>query len=85
MQKHFSDSTVSSEVLATELSRLAIDDETFLSPDTKSIALKATSVVPSEKLNEYFLSDGINPIVQPWLEWEQVTDRTKQRYTKRRA
>ena len=32
-----SDSDVSSEDLATELSRLAIDDETFLSADTESI------------------------------------------------
>ena len=88
------DSDVSSEDLAAELSRLAIDDETFLSPDTDSIvsstseeaqAVKATSVVPREKLNEYLLSDGIAPIVQPWLEWEHVTDRTKQRYTKRTA
>ena len=89
-----SDSDVSSEDLAAELSRLAIDDETFLSPDTDSIvsstseeaqAVKATLVVPREKLNEYLLSDGIAPIVQPWLEWEQVSDRTKQRYTKRTA
>lgn len=94
MEKYSSDSNVSSEDLATELSRLAIDDETFLSPDTESIAsstseetqaVKATSVVPREKLNEYLLSEGITPIVQPWLEWEQVTDRTKQRYTKRTA
>lgn len=47
--------------------------------------MKATLVVPREKLNEYLLSDGIAPIVQPWLEWEQVSDRTKQRYTKRTA
>ena len=61
--KYFSDSTVSSEDLVTELLRLAIDDETFLSPDTESTALstsketqavKATSVVPIEKFNEYF-------------------------------
>ena len=38
MEKYSSDSDVSSEDLATELSRLAIDDETFLSPDTESIA-----------------------------------------------
>ena len=92
MEKDPSDSDVLSEDLAAELSRLAIADETFLSPDTDSIvsstseetqAVKATSVVPREKLNEYFFSDGIAPIVQPWFEWEQVTDRTKQRYTKR--
>ena len=79
MEKYFSGSAVSSEVLATELSRLAINDEIFLSPDTESIALKATSVVPRQRLNEYLLSDGITRIVQPWLEWELVTDRTKQR------
>ena len=88
------DSDVSSDDLATELSRLAIDDETFLSPDTDSIvsstseetqAVKAMSVVPREKLNEYLLSDGIAPIVQPWLEWEKASDRTKQRYTRRTA
>ena len=91
MEKDPSGSDVSSEDLAEELSRLAIDDETFLSPDTDSIvsstseetqAVKATSVVPREKLNEYLLSDGIAPIVQSWLKWEQVSDRTKQRYTK---
>ena len=48
-------------------------------------AVKATSVVPQEKLNEYLLSDGIAPIVKPWLDWEQVTVRTKQRYPKRTA
>lgn len=94
MEKDPSDSDVSSEDLATELSRLAIDDETFLSPDTDSIVsstseemqtVKATSVVPREKLNEYLLSDGIAPIVKPWREWGQVTDRTKQRYTKKTA
>ena len=94
MEKYSSDSDVSSEDLVTELSRLAIDDETFLSPDTQSIAsstseetqaVKATSVVPREKLNEYLLSDGITPIAQPWLEREQLTDRTKQRYIKRTA
>ena len=94
MEKDPSDSDVLSEDLAAELSRLAIADETFLSPDTNSIvsstseeaqAVKATSVVPPEKLNEYFFSHGIAPIVQPWFEWEQVTDRTKQRYTKRTA
>ena len=88
MEKNPSDSDVSSEDLAAEFTRLAIDDETFLSPDTDSIvsstseetqAVKTTSVVPREKLNEYLISDGIAPIVQPWLEWEQVTDRTKQR------
>jgi len=81
MEKDPSDSDASSEDLATELSRLAIDDETFLSPDTDSIvsstseetqAVKATSVVPREKLNQYLVSDGIAPIVQPWLEWEQT-------------
>ena len=94
MEKNPSDSDVSSEDLATELSRLAIDDETFLSPDTESIvsstseetqAVKAKPIVPQEKLNEYLVSNGIAPILQPWLEWEQVTDRTKQRYTKKTA
>ena len=95
MEKDPSDSDVSSEDLAAELSRLAIDDETLLSPDTadsivsstseETQSVRTTSVVPREKLNEYLISDGIAPIVQPWLEWEQVTDRTKQRYTKRTA
>lgn len=92
MENYSSDSDVSPGDLGTELSRLAIDDETFLSPDTESIASSTSeetqalmSVVPREKLNEYLLSDGITPIVRPWLEWEQVTDRTKQRYTKRTA
>ena len=46
--------------------------------------MKATSLVPRENLNEYLPFDGITSIVQPWLEWEQVTDRTKQRYIKRK-
>ena len=65
VEKYFSGSAVSSEDLVTELLRLAIDDETFLSPDTVSIALsmkheqrnpsfKSTSIVPREKLNEHF-------------------------------
>lgn len=37
MEKEPSDSDVSSQDLAAELSRLAIDDETFLSLDTDSI------------------------------------------------
>ena len=88
MEKDPSASDVSSEDLAVELSRLAIDDETLLSPDTadsivsstseETQAVRTTSVVPREKLNEYLISEGIAPIVQPWLEWEQVTDRTKQ-------
>jgi len=94
VEKDPSDRDVSSEDLAAQLSRLAIDDETFLSPDTDSIvsstseetqAVNATSVVPRERLNDYLLSDGIAPIVQPWFEWEQVSDRTKQRYAKRTA
>ena len=92
MENYSSDSDVSPGDLGTELSRLAIDDETFLSPDTESIASSTSdetqalmSVVPQEKLNEYLLSDGITPKVRPWLEWEQVTDRTKQQYTKRTA
>ena len=72
MENDPSDSDVSSEDLAKELSRLAIDDETFHSPDTESIvsstneetrAVKTTSVVPQEKLNAYLLSVGIVPIV----------------------
>ena len=94
MEKNPSHSDVSSQDLATELLRLAIDDETFLSPDTESIvsstseetqAVKAKPIVPREKLNEYLVSNGIAPILQPWLEWEQITDRTKQRYTKKTA
>ena len=94
MEKDPSDRDVSSKDLATELSRLAIDDEAFLSPDTESIvsstsketqAAKARPIVPREKLNEYLVSKVIAPILQPWLESEQVTDRTKQRYTKRTA
>jgi len=78
VEKDPTNSDVSSEDLAVELSRLAIDNETFLSPDTESIvsstsderqAMKATSVLSRGKLNEYLLSDGIAPIVQPWLEW----------------
>ena len=55
MEKDPSESDVSSEDLAAELSRLAIDNETFLSPDTDSIvsstseetqAVKATLVLP---------------------------------------
>ena len=94
MEKNPSHSDVSSQDLETELLRLAIDDETFLSPDTESIvsstseetqAVKAKPIVPREKLNEYLVSNGIAPILQPWLEWEQITDRTKQRYTKKTA
>lgn len=70
MENYSSHSDVSPGDLGTELSRLAIDDETFLSPDTESIASSTSeetqalmSVVPREKLNEYLLSNGITPIV----------------------
>jgi len=77
VEKDHTKRDVSSEDLAVELLNLAIDDETFLSPDTESIvsstseerqAVKATSVVPRGKLNEYLLCDGIAPIVEPRLE-----------------
>lgn len=87
----------SSDGLETDLMFLEIssqglkDDETFLSPDTASLVSSTseesiTSKPNScEKLNEYLVSKNIEPVSQPWVEWEKASDSTKLRYTRRSA
>ena len=87
----------SSDGLETDLMFLEIssqglkDDETFLSPDTASLVSSTseesiTSKPNSrEKLNEYLVSKNIEPVSQPWVEWEKASDSTKLRYTRRTA
>ena len=84
----------SSDGLETDLMFLEIssqglkDDETFLSPDTASLVSSTseesiTSKPNSrEKLNEYLVSKNIEPVSQPWVEWEKASDSTKLRYTR---
>ena len=67
------------------------DDETFLSPDTASLVSSTseesiTSKPNSrEKLNEYLVSKNIEPVSQPWVEWEKASDSTKLSHTRRTA
>ena len=93
------DSDVSSNGLETKLRSLEIsstrrDDETFLSPESGSLASTTSDEAPvakpvkshsvhSKKLNEYLVSTNIAPVTQPWMEWNKVSDSTKLRYTKR--
>lgn len=92
------ESDVSSNSLATKLRSLEIsssqrDDETFLSPDTGSLVSSTSDEAPaakpatshsvhSKKLNAYLVLTNIMPITQPWMEWDKVSNSTKQRYTK---
>ena len=87
----------SSDGLETDLMFLEIssqglkDDETFLSPDTASLVSSTseesiTSKPNSrEKLNEYLVSKNIEPVSQPWVEWEKASDSTKLPHTRRTA
>ena len=73
----------SSDGLETDLMFLEIssqglrDDETFLSPDTASLVSSTSeeSITSKpnfrEKLNEYLVSKNIEPVSQPWVEWEK--------------
>ncbi|PFX29456.1 hypothetical protein AWC38_SpisGene5756 [Stylophora pistillata] len=90
-------SELSSDGLETDLMFLEIsshgwkDDETFLSPDTASLVSstseEGTTSKPNslQKLNEYLVSKSIEPVTQPWVEWEKASDSTKLWYTKRTA
>lgn len=93
------DSDVLSNGLETKLRSLEIsssrrDDETFLSPESGSLASTTSDEAPvakpatshsvhSKKLKEYLVSANIAPVTQPWMEWNKVSDSTKRRYTKR--
>ena len=68
------------------------DDETFLSPATGSLVSSTSDEAPAttpaatgtlKTLNEYLVSKSIEPITQPWMEWDKASDSTKLRYTKR--
>ena len=80
----------SSDGLETDLMFLEIssqglrDDETFLSPDTASL-VSSTSEESITSTNEYLVSKNIEPVSQPWVEWEKASDSTKLRYTRRTA
>lgn len=86
----FSDG-LETESRSLEISSRRRDDETFLSPDTGSLVSttseEASASKPDsrEKLNEYLVSKNIEPVTQPWVEWEKASDSTKLRYTKRTA
>ena len=72
-----------------EISSRRQDDETFLSPDTGSLVSSTSEEAPAakpesrKKLNEYLVSKNIEPVTQPWIEWDKASDSTKLRYTKR--
>ena len=61
----------------------------FFSPDTASTTstqsdepVSATSL-SHEKLNEFLFACNIAPIDRKWLKWNEVSESTKQRYTKK--
>lgn len=90
-------SELSSDGLETDFMFLEIsshgwkDDETFLSPDTASLVSstseEGTTSRPNslQKLNKYLVLKSIEPVTQPWVEWEKASDSTNPRYTKRTA
>ena len=75
--------------LARRLAELDIsstEDPTFLSPETRSVVSlsdDAPTAEPLEKLNDFLLSCGIQPIPKPWIEWENASATTRWRYTSR--
>ena len=92
-EQSFQVSEISSDGLETELRSLEIssrrrNDETFLSHNTGSLVSttseEASASKPDscKKLNEYLVSKNIEPVTQPWVEWEKASGSTKLRYNK---
>ena len=75
------------EDVTEDVSKLKIDDQSFLSPDSASTASthssdKSTPVsanVPREKLNEFLQVSKIEPLGKPWLSWSSISDHSRQR------
>lgn len=84
------DSDVSEDFIE-QLSLLSVKehDETFPSPETSSMAsssdveqaMKAED--PRDKLNEFLCSCNILPVEKDWQEWNEVSEKTRKRYTEK--
>lgn len=82
-----SSSEHSGEEFAESFSRLQIGDETFLSPDTESTASthseeSGTKNETCKKLNDFLVACNIEPFGN-WLNWQDSSESTRQRYTKK--
>ncbi|XP_031557773.1 uncharacterized protein LOC116294327 [Actinia tenebrosa] len=89
--KDSTDSDVS-EGLTEQFSKLVVraeHDETFLSPESSSMASSSDADQalkvedPRDKLNEFLCSCNILPVEKAWSEWNEVSEKTKKRYTKK--
>ncbi|KAK3748950.1 hypothetical protein QZH41_010037, partial [Actinostola sp. cb2023] len=61
------------------------DDSTFLSPETGSTSSSSVGdvsplVTQRAKLNGFLQECSIQPLGRPWLDWNEVSDRTRRRY-----
>ena len=80
-----------SDELATGFSHMKIADESFLSPETASTASSTgdrngsstAGTQPRELLNTFLNQCNIQPLGRPWLEWGEVSSRTRSRYIQR--
>ena len=80
-----------SDELATGFSHMKIADESFLSPETASTASSTgdgngsstARTQPRELFNTFLNQCNIQPLGRPWLEWGEVSSRTRSRYIQR--
>ena len=80
-----------SDELATGFSHMKIADESFLSPETASTASltgdgngsSTARTQPRELFNTFLNQCNIQPLRRPWLEWGEVSSRTRPRYIQR--
>ena len=83
-----SSSERSEDEFAESFSRLQVGDDTFLSPDTESTAStqsedSSAKNNPRRKLNDFLVACKIEPLEKPWLNWQDSSGATRQRYTKK--
>ena len=70
-----------------------VSDDTFLSPDTASIGSTNSSEEvlirhhnkSFEKLNDFLFVSNIPTIQRRWMSWDEISEKTRQRYTRRGA
>lgn len=79
-----------SKGICTGLRQLILaDDKSYIQADTASSSSTESGLVPSnvvvqkQKLNDYLVSCDIPPIKKQWLSWQECSESTRRRYTKR--
>ena len=82
------ESTSSLDEITKSLSCLEVNDPLFSPDEGSTTSTQSDEPTPSgnakrEKLNEYLLYCGIEPLERRWLKWNETSDRTKQRYIKK--